>query len=231
MTNAEMNKLAMYRAARAVLNTFADTLQTIPALKKGSDSFSTAVDILENIHTEHKTVSKGTVAEKHDVKSHLAREADTICGTLYAYGKKIGDSHLTEIMNVTESELGRLRDNMLLEEVKNISKTFSSLQPNLGDYAVTNESVTAFQKIVTDFDKSLNNKDSKGTTSVAAREKLSKEFAAIDKILQDEIDKLIKLVRNTNSDCYNQYLQARVIKDYGIRHLPDDRPPVTPVAP
>ena len=220
MTKTEMNRLTMFRAARAVMNTFVDFIQTIPALKTGNDKFSTALGNLESIYSDHQTIAKGTVAEKHHLKSHLAQETDTMCGSLFVYGKKTGDSQLTEITDVTESELGGMRDNILLEKAKTISKTLISLQANLLDYSISEQAVTAFQNLVAEYDKSLNKKDSKGTASVAAREKLTQAFLDVDKVLKEDIDKIIKQARNPNPDFYNQYQQARVIKYYGIRHVP-----------
>jgi hypothetical protein len=53
-------------------------------------------------------------------------------------------------------------------------------------------------------------------------------FIKADGILEEEIDPGMELIRGSNTELYNDYFSARVIKDLGIRHKPETAPaPVT----
>ena len=72
------------------MNTFVDFIQTIPALKTGNDNFFAALGNLESIYSDHPTIAKGTVAEKHPIKSLLVhrQSKNTVNATLRLMKKR-----------------------------------------------------------------------------------------------------------------------------------------------
>jgi len=56
-------------------------------------------------------------------------------------------------------------------------------------------------------------------------------FDKTDDLLNDEVDAIVEVVKETQPDFYNQYFGARVIKDLGGKHGGNDTPTEPPTPP
>jgi hypothetical protein len=85
----------------------------------------------------------------------------------------------------------------------------------LAPYTITAEKITALGQSIDSYRHYADSKDTRFAESKAAREVLFNLFADADELLREDIDTLVELVKNNNSDFYNQYFAARTIKDIG----------------
>jgi hypothetical protein len=58
-------------------------------------------------------------------------------------------------------------------------------------------------------------------------------FYTVDELLSEEFDRYMELLRPTETEFYNSYFAARVVKETGVRHKPVDpeetkTPPAAP---
>jgi hypothetical protein len=70
------------------------------------------------------------------------------------------------------------------------------------------------------FSSSIGQRESSVAERMGARGNLMELFDVADKTLTEELDRLMELVRGSQTQFYNEYFAARVIKDLGTRHRP-----------
>lgn len=207
----------MYIAVQAVFNTFQSVLQQFKRLAAEVECFTNAIDQIESRETEYSSVSKGATSQKNDIRDSLVEETNMVCGILHTYALDIEDAQLKDLTDVTETGLDRLRDADLALRTKGIAEIAVNQKDKLQDYGLTPDLVDGYQQLVISYCDSLEQKDSKIASSVAAREELTEAFTEADRILKTKLDELMKLQKKLNPDFFNRYSQARVIKDLGIR--------------
>jgi hypothetical protein len=55
---------------------------------------------------------------------------------------------------------------------------------------------------------------------------MSELFDAADDLLNEELDKFMEIIKRSESEFYDKYFAARIIKDTGIRHRSVEEQPV-----
>jgi len=68
------------------------------------------------------------------------------------------------------------------------------------------------------FSASIGQRESSVAGRVGARANLLELFDVADRTLTDELDRMMELLRGSQTQFYNEYFAARVIKDLGARH-------------
>jgi hypothetical protein len=70
-------------------------------------------------------------------------------------------------------------------------------------------------------------KDSASYLPKVARDSSPAIFETVDELLNEEIDRYMGLVRSKESEFYNKYFAALVIRDAGVRHRANAPAPPT----
>ena len=218
MTKRERNKYLMIKLVQGVIKEFTPLVQAGPALLRCISDLNTRVINIDNLESEYQTVSKGTTAYKNTIREKLEEELDTMCNVLSSYSKEIDNMQISAIVDLTESEIADLRDSVLSEKAKEINKFLVDHATPLLEYDVSPESATEFQGLIKEYDNSLEKHDNKANASVVARGHLKKAFSAVDEILKERLDKQMKTNIKKNPLFYNSYIQARLVKNLGVRH-------------
>lgn len=126
--------------------------------------------------------------------------------------------------NVTKTVLVKLRENDLVIKALAIKDALTANAALLADYLITPEKITNLANSITDFQNAADTKDTGFVNRVAAREKLDKLFDEADDLLLDQMDGMMEVFKNTDTDFYNAYFSARVIKDLGTRKVVKETP-------
>jgi hypothetical protein len=208
----------MYKAVYAKAQEHSEIFQAIPVLAESVQTLGNHITEIETLNNVYKTAPAGSTAKKAQSKEDLVEEIDTMCSALCAFGKKSGNLNLRERMDKTESDIAKLRSNDLSSFAKDVVKDLRDNAASLVDYGITSDEITRFEEMSNSYDASAEGKGNQGATSKVAREDLSKKFGEVTKFLEEVMDKVVKMIRKTNPAVYNEYLQARTIKDLGIRH-------------
>ena len=98
----------------------------------------------------------------------------------------------------------------------------------LADYGVTPAVLTDLQTKTAAFSRALGDRESSVAERKGARGSMNELFDKADELLNEDFDRYFELLRPTDTELYNKYFSARVVKDMGMRHRPVATPP-TPV--
>ena len=63
---------------------------------------------------------------------------------------------------------------------------------------------------------------------IGARGTMADLFDKVAELLNEEFDRYMELLRSTETEFYNKYFAARVVKDIGVRHKANAPAPPAP---
>lgn len=228
MRDLQENKLTMYEAVKSCLGNNEVIVATIPALINTRKDFLEKIEKIKDAAKEQREATAGKRAAKQEAEDVLISELMKIGSALYAYGRRVGNTEIQAIANVRESKLAILRDTELVSRAKSIHKTAEENAVGLKDYGVTAEMIIDLAGKIDMFSAALGERESSAAKSTGATASLVNLFALVDELLNEELDRLVELLRESNTNFYNEYFAARVIKDLGIRHREAKPKPPTP---
>lgn len=228
MNNSQQNKLNMYQAVEAVLDSNKPVWESLPG-------FVTAVgDVEANIATiaglaQVQSARSGAAAEKGAVLESLLDSATQIAGATRA-GAVIGkDYELATKANFSRSELARGRSSEVVSRCRNVWTVANDNLDVLGAFGVTASKLTTLKKRIDDFETSQPRPRQDRANSSAATQTLPELFKQTDEILSGCLDGLIVQFQATDADFVNAYQTARKIVSVGTRKKSGVTPAPAPV--
>lgn len=213
MNKREENKFSMYRAVEKVVDEYAETVATIPALTECVNDYKTAIVKIGELDSQYQTIAKGYTVTKDTAEDALVDAMMDVGSALYVYARKTKDEHLKVLCKFSVSQLKKMRDTELLQKAKNLLVSVNAHLEDVAAYGIAAEVVTELERKIKDYDTTLSNKDSKAAESKTARASLTQQFQDVDEILKEDLDTLMELMKQRNREFHNQYKAARVIKD------------------
>jgi hypothetical protein len=135
-----------------------------------------------------------------------------VASALFVQGTTQKQVELKEKANVSESALRKMRDTELVGKASSIL--------SLAGYAISPEMLADLGGKIQAFSSSVGQRESDVAERMGACGNLMELFDVADRTLTEELDRLMELVRGSQTQFYNEYFAARVIKDLGTRHRP-----------
>jgi hypothetical protein len=213
MTKREENIFSMYNAVDSLLTSSSDAVSSIPVLQNAHDEFTNLLSQIEAKNNEYINMTAGKTDDKDDKEETMINSAMRTASALSVYGRINSLPDMTSRNSIAISTFKRMRDNDLLGKAKQIHSDAAGIADQLADYGITPEDLTAFNDAISAYESAMDSKESSFAERSAARQALSELFDDADSVLKDKLDNMMELFANSNSEFYNQYQSARVIKD------------------
>ena len=172
-----------------------------------------SVDAIKDRHSKHQGVAKGVAQQKGVDEDKLVDEIVTWGSLLYVLTVQNGDRALQETAKVPESELKQMRDAELLSRAMTVFEKAEANVTELVNYGIDEEKLSTIKEQIDRYAGALEGTEAAAAEKTAARQALSAAFDQADHVLKNMIDPLMEVFHATDSDFYNQYFSARVIKD------------------
>jgi hypothetical protein len=220
MTNNQENKLTMYEAVQTLLDANGDKTTGNPAFAGAVGRFRSTVEGIKGKSSELEAAGVGRASAKVQAEDQLVSTLMPIASALFVHAGVSSNAELKQKADVSESALRRIRDTDLVAKASALLRTANQYASALGDFGVTPAMLTECQTKLDAFNASIGQRESGAAERVAARTNLLELFDVADKTLNEELDRLMELVRGSQTQFYNEYFAARVIKDLGVRHRP-----------
>lgn len=213
MIKREENKYSMYQGIEKILNEEEGAVATIPAFTESIKNFREALQNISLKDQQYQNASKGASSAKKTAEEELIESLIVSSAALYVLARRNQDETLKALSKVSPSSLRKMRDNDLLQRAISISKAVTANQEQLPNFGVNKEAVEDLKTKVATYEDLVESKEDKTAESKAARQELGEFFDQADEILYEELDSMVELIKNNDSDFYNRYQAARVIKD------------------
>ena len=207
------NKLTMYRAVETLMDNNAAKTGPITALSTAITNFKNLIGEIETAEQEKQTATTGKTASKGEAEAILISEAVTIAAALKALGSVTNDKELLEAGSETKSSLYGTRDTDLVTKTQQIYSYANTNAAALADYGITPAMITSLQTRITEFNAALGTREESMALKVAAGAEVEGSFNDADNILVNQMDKMMEVFRESDTQFYNEYKNARVIRD------------------
>jgi hypothetical protein len=224
MTKDDENKLTMLESTSTLLKLNRSKLN-LPALLSAADRLDSVLAKLKVKIQDTMTASKGKTETKAEAADILVSELFKVSKGLFAYGAVTDNVELKERVRVTASQLRYMRDTELVAKARTISEQGTKNEPKVADYGVTEEILTRLNGMIDAFETAIGERESSVAQRKGARSSVYENFDAATQILENEIDNLMERFNDTDPQFFNEYWEARVVKDVGLRHRPPPPPP------
>ena len=207
------NKLTMYRSVETLLDNNAAKTGTIPALSTSITNFKNVLTEIDNAEQERISATPGKTATKTEAENILISEAVTVAAAIKAMGSVTGNQEAIDTGDVTKSKLVSARDTELTALTQRIYDYANTNAMALLGYGITAGMLSSLQARIIDFDAALGTREESVSIRVAAGQELETFFGQADDILTNQVDKMMEVFRESDTQFYNEYKNARVIRD------------------
>jgi hypothetical protein len=216
MNKNQENKLTMYEAVNTLLSDNGTIVSSVAAMQTAATALADVIQRIKDKGREKSTATAGKTQTKHDAEDALVAATLEVASALFSYARKIKNNELKEIADITETKLRRLRDTELGARATTIYKRANAEVANLADYSITTQKIADLQTRITEYVAAMGKRESSIAERSGATQALAGLFDETDELLYDDLDRLMETVRNTETEFYNKYFAARVIKDIGL---------------
>ncbi len=217
MTKSEENQLTMIESTTSLLDANVDKL-TSPALRNAVTNLDAKLLKVKEKLRETMIATAGKTATKASAEDNLVSELMVVSKALLAYGYIAEDMEIIEKSELTESRLRHMRDTELVAKARTVEELAEENLAQLADFGITAETLASLTAKVDAFEKALGDRESSVARRKGSRSSFYDYLDQAKNVLQNVIDNLMEPFKKSDPQFYNAYMEARVVKDIGIRH-------------
>jgi hypothetical protein len=169
----------------------------------------------------------GKVAAKYGAQDALIAALLQACAALYVLGRRQNSAEIQGRANISDTRLHAMRDTELATFAGALADLATSNAPALELLGFTAENLAALNVKVEMYAASIGAQEVSTANRKGARGTINDLFDKTDELIHEELDRFMEMMRPTETELYNKYFSARVVKDLGIRHRPAVEPTAT----
>ena len=218
MNNRLENRLTMYEGLLTLLQSNLAKIQTIGGFSEAVTELAAVITDVKTKSAEVDSVSVGKTTTKYDAEDALVSELIPVCSALYIYGRKQKNAEIKERVSITETKLRRMRDTELSAYGNAIADMATANARGIALYGITDAKIALLRTKAQTYNTAIGVKESSVADRKGARGTMGELFDQADEILNEEIDRFMEMLRPAETELYNKYFSARVVKDTGVRH-------------
>lgn len=223
----------MYNAVSALAKVNAAKISQVPAFTTAVTEFEEMLAAITAKENERGNKMAGKIDSRDKTEDELVGAIMQTASGLFAYARRAGLVDMKEQTKLTESALRKLRSAELLAKAGVVRTLAHDNLAALADYGITAAVLANLDAKIAAFKAAVENLGSSVAGRIGANTTLKNLFEQTDDLLKEECDKYIEVIKSTETQFYNEYFAARVIKDLGVRHkgngdTPAPQPPVVP---
>ena len=213
MIKAHTNKYNSYQNIKGVLQKNIEICKSGKILEELVDEYFALMEEIIVTAGKSKKKTNQYTKQKHSLKSEMAQKASALGGaaTVYAIDKK--DAKLKSALKFSYSAIKYASDFEALNHAGGIESKLRKISEHLGDYMVTIEEIDDLKSTIDEYNKLLQTRGSVKTSSVTAKQDLIQLYKKMDALLEEKLDRMIKLVGRHHPEFAKLYFQARKIYD------------------
>ena len=214
MNQKQINRKEMYDATLHYLDL---NSQKWSPIQKIGEFKNELVEINKSIEIEAKKQADAQIfvgKSKTQLKHIIANKADVLNDTIEVYAMLTGNNALAQQMADSASSLNKMKKENFIMRVKLIvEKATEFLKQLTKEYGVTKEQVTDLQSDIDTFLEMNGMPRAYRIESSVATQDLTTLFTQATNVLENKLDKVMKIFKNKDANFYNGYVSARMVID------------------
>jgi len=218
-------KYQMYRSTQSHCNANATVIAGNAALNNAFKAFEALVEEIGNHETVIAKKITGVSKDKSQVKSSLADTAYRIASQVFAYASKAKNNSLKKQVDFSPTELLRTKDELFVPAVQNIYNAANDNAKALTDFGITQNDLNELTALMDAYKTATPTPRTAIGARAAKAKSLTELFKEADRLLKEQIDKLVTGLKKGNNLFVTEFANVRKIID------PASRPKKATVAP
>ena len=210
----------MFASVQSLLETNSTVTLSIPEFAGAVVRYTELVKAIQNKNAEAKNATVGKVIARKEAQEGLMTELLQTQGSLHAYARRQKNGELMARTEISENVMRHIRKTELASIASNILKLAKEYAEGLTGYGVTPDSVASLEARIEGFLFALGSREGSIPARISARETMEELIDDADGTLDDEIDRYMEYLRESDAQFYKEYFERRVIRDAGVRHRP-----------
>jgi hypothetical protein len=203
----------MYHAVEFFCNTNIAIINTKPAFAAAFAAFVSKITVLVGSQAIVLNPTLGIAKDKSALKKILCKTASDIASLVFAYANKTNNQTLSQQVNYSFTRLYRKPSISTAVTCKNIYDLANNNLAALEFYGVTVAMLSALQTAISNYSDSVPKPQNAKATKQTANANIKKLIKEVDKILKNEMDKLVVGFKTANPNFVITYFNIRVIID------------------
>ena len=212
------NKLTMYEGLLTLLQANSAKTQSVGGFADAVNEFVAVIDGLKTKSIEVDGAAVGKTSVKHGAEDELVAALLPVCSALFVFGRKQGVYEIKERINTTEAKLRAMRDTEFASFGNAAADMAAENAKGIEPFGITAEKIADLKTKAQAYSAAIGERESSVADRKGARGSMHELFDRADDLLSEELDRFIEMLRPVETELYNKYFAARVIKDTGIRH-------------
>ena len=214
MNQTQENKKHMMDAVQAYLNEHAATWQSIPKLGEIKNRYDELLAAIAQAATEQAAAHSTLGQSKLTLKKSIAVTADILNDLIEVMATINGDDELARRMSDAYSTIFRLSyDEFMLRVQYIIERAVENQETLTNEYGMTSEQLSGLQAEMDEFLELMGKPREYQIRKGVATKAIDQLVDDAMNLLNNEMDKIMKLFSRRSPSFYQGYVQARVIVD------------------
>ena len=208
----------MIMATVSVLNKFRSEWENIPVLTTIMNELIAHRGQIDELRSITEIDMTGATRDKNVLEDNLVQSVYTIASGLTVIANRMGNNELAEKVDFTISELEKSRDAELISTCNNVVSLARENIDLLTECNLGEANIAELEELLTQMRSSIIQPRVSVAERKAANERLEEEIDRVVKILDEQVDLLMIRFKLSNPGFFAEYMNARHIVAYGVRH-------------
>jgi len=205
-----LRKLKMYRNVSDVLNTHKIVWETSKPFKMEVDNLDANVKDIDEKDQSLKG-SQSVSEEKKQMCQKMLGAALVMSGAGTAYASQIKDMGLKAKFNFSKSELAKGNEKEVYNRCMNIAVSAEPILDKLLDFNIPADQLTILKQAASAFDKLISAPREVRKSDKSTKEEMVAVYDECDTLLDERMDKMMQIYKESYPDFFLEYSNARVI--------------------
>lgn len=205
----------MYKTVRNTVEANGTIWEGIPAVVSTVDHFRQMIQELENLDQDQRLATIGVRAAKDELRAVRIDLLIRLSGALFVLGKHTGNIMLCGQMKINPSHLENCSRQEFLSLVDRIISAAMNHSAELLMFGIQTEEVEQLPVIRQELETSILSTRTATVKKKVLTEQMNNLSRAIDDLLKNELDPLVKMFKGSHPVFINAYLSSRMIINYG----------------
>lgn len=207
----------MYESVNLVLTNHSQIFSQMPDLVSIQKRLIDGIQQIAQYRQVQETDNSGFTESKIDLRTNLISKELQLSAALKSYSNSNGNKELKTKANYSRSKLSQVSDPVLHDIGILLVNLATPLQAELGIYFISPEKLAEITALLADFKLAIPQKRVADTMTKVSTHNISAVFNSTTKMMKEEMDVLMLLYAESESDFYNAYKNARMIMDHSGR--------------
>jgi hypothetical protein len=208
----------MYKAVKSTISGNQESWSALPAFATAYAAFSEKLAQLISLGKSQSFSTEGIYSKKRAVRRKLTIEILKLAQGLRAMTMDKGLIILRQRLNVNRTTLELKSEIKAMEIVEFVLESANEFANDLEDYGISEARIQAAEALRDEFKALM----AAPRDAIVKRKEITRSInrlaTELDSLLKDKLDTLVNLMEDTHRTFHGNYMDARIVVDYGGHH-------------